>query len=58
MLSRGKPFWGGGGGLSVCLSVSECQGKQFDPEKQETVSLAIEQRRLELGNFCECQPWH
>ena len=29
-----------------------------DPKKQEAVSLAIEQQKLELSNLCDLQPWH
>ena len=44
--------------LSVCPSVTGGQRKQFDPEKQEAISLAIEQQKLELGNLCDRHPWH
>ena len=30
--------------LCICLSITGGQRKQFDPEKQEAVSLAIEAR--------------
>ena len=39
-------------------SDTEGQQKRFDPEKQEAVSLTIEQQKLELGNPCDRQPWH
>ena len=44
--------------LSVCPSVTGGHRKRFDPEKQEAVSLAIEQQKLELGNLCDRHPWH
>ena len=45
--------------LSVRLSVTECQQKQFDLKTQDgTVSPAIERYRLELGDFCVCQSVH
>ena len=34
------------------------QWKRFDPDKQEAVSLAIEQQKVELDNLCERQLWH
>ena len=43
---------------SVRLSVTGGQQKQFGPEKQEAVSLATEQQKLELGNLCERQLWY
>ena len=43
---------------SVRPSVTGGQQKRFGPEKQETVSLATERQKLELGNLCECQPWY
>ena len=39
----------------VRLSVT---GGRFDPETQEAVSLAIERKKLELGDLCEWQRWH
>ena len=44
--------------LCVCPSVTGGHRKRFDPEKQEAVSLAIEQQKLELGNLCDRHPWH
>ena len=44
--------------LCVCPSVTGGHRKRFDPEKQEAVSLAIEQQKLELGNLCDHHPWH
>ena len=44
--------------LSVHLSVTGGQRKRFDPETQETVSLVIECKKLELGDLCERQLWH
>ena len=38
---------------SVCLSVTGGQRKRFDPETQEAVSLAIQCKKLELGDLCE-----
>ena len=43
--------------LVVRPSVTGGQQKRFDLEKQETVSLAIEQQRLQLGDLCERQSW-
>ena len=31
----------------------EGQWKQFDLETQGTVSLAVEQKKLEIGKYCE-----
>ena len=39
--------------LCVCLSVTGCQWKQFDLERLEAASLAIEHLKLELCHFCE-----
>ena len=44
--------------LCVCPSVTGGHRKRFDPEKQEAVSLAIEQPKLKLGNLCDRHPWH
>ena len=41
--------------LSVHLSVTGGQQKRFDHKKQEAVSLAIEQQRLQLGDLSERQ---
>ena len=41
--------------LVVHPSVTGGQRKRFDVEQQETVSLAIEQQRLQLGDLCEWQ---
>ena len=44
--------------LVVRPSVTGGQRKQFDLKKQEVVSLAIEQQRLQLDDLCERQLWH
>ena len=44
--------------VSTCLSVTEGQRKRFDLETQDAVSLAADSKRLELGDFCACQPLH
>ena len=43
---------------SVHLSIKEGKQKQFDLETQDAVSLAADGYRLELGDFCACQPLH
>ena len=43
-------------GVSDCPSDMEGQRKRFDLNTQDAVSLATDGYRLELGNFCACQP--
>ena len=48
--------------IVVCACMRVCvmggQRKQFDPEAEDAVSLAIDQQRLQLGDLCERQSWH
>ena len=39
-------------------SVTGGQRKQFDLKKQGTVSLAVEGKKLEIGDLCERQSSH
>ena len=41
--------------MSVRPSVTEGQRKQLDFKTQDTVSLAIDQKKLRLGSLYECQ---
>ena len=40
--------------MVVCPSAMEGQWKRFDLETQGAVSLAPDQKKLQLGNLCEC----
>ena len=45
--------------IVVCACVHDGRsGKRFDPEAGDTVSLAIDKQRLQLGDLCERQSWH
>ena len=43
--------------VRLCVSYGRSV-KTIQPKKQEAVYLAIEWQKLEMGNLCECQPWH